>query len=195
MMMTQIILIRPGATDFDEQRRIQGTLDIPLSAQGNLEIAQVTEQLNGAGIDALYCSNCEPARETAGSIADALGIRAKTLDNMQNLNHGLWQGMLIDEVKRKHPKVFRQWQERPESVCPPEGETLSDAMQRIRASVRKLLKRHRDGTIGLVVPEPLASLVRSYLQNTEVRDLWQAREENGSWEIIEIEPKSAAETR
>ena len=193
--MTQIILIRPGATDFDEQRRIQGTLDIPLSAQGNLEIAQVTEQLTDAGIDVLYCSGCEPAHETAEAIADALGIRAKTLDNMQNLNHGLWQGMLIDEVKRKHPKVFRQWQEQPESVCPPEGETLSDAMLRIRVSVRKLLKRHRDGTIGLVVPEPLASLVRSYLQNTEVRDLWQAREKHGSWEIIEIESKSAVQTR
>lgn len=27
--MVQIVLIRPGSTDYDEQGRIQGTLDIP----------------------------------------------------------------------------------------------------------------------------------------------------------------------
>ena len=193
--MTQIILIRPGATDFVEQGRIQGTLDMPLCAQGNLEVAQIIEQLADAGIDALYCSDCEPARETADAIADALHIRAKKLDNLQNLNHGLWQGMLVDQVRRKHPKVFRQWQERPESVCPPEGEILSDAMWRIQTSLRKLLKRHKEGIVGLVVPEPLASLVRSYLQNTDVGDLWQACQEHGNWEIITIEPESLVQSR
>ena len=29
--MSQIVLIRPGSTEFDEQQRIQGTLDLPLS--------------------------------------------------------------------------------------------------------------------------------------------------------------------
>ena len=41
------------------------------------------------------------------------------------MNHGLWQGMIIDEVKRKQPKVYKQWQEHPENVCPPEGEMLA----------------------------------------------------------------------
>ena len=35
--------------------------------------------------------------------------------------------MLIDDVKRKQPKVYRQWQEQPEIICPPEGEMLSEA--------------------------------------------------------------------
>ena len=193
--MIRIVLIRPGATDFDEQRRIQGTLDIPLSAKGNLEVARAIEHLQDAGMEALYCSECEPARETAEAIANATGLRIKNLDNMQNLNHGLWQGMLVDEIKRKHPKVYRQWQEQPENVCPPEGETIDGARARVRAALKKLLKRHKDGVIGLVVPEPLASLVRSYLQGSEVRDLWPPSEDHGSWEVIEIEPASLAEAR
>ena len=32
--------------------------------------------------------------------------------------------MLFDEVKSKQPRVYRQWQEQPDTVCPPEGETL-----------------------------------------------------------------------
>ena len=34
--MLQIVLIRPGTTDFDEQGRIQGTLDIPLNERGQI---------------------------------------------------------------------------------------------------------------------------------------------------------------
>ena len=36
--MVQIVLIRPGSTDYDEQGRIQGTLDIPLNDQGADEV-------------------------------------------------------------------------------------------------------------------------------------------------------------
>ena len=33
-------------------------------------------------------------------------------------------GMLVEEVKQKQPRVYRQWLEHPETVCPPEGETV-----------------------------------------------------------------------
>ena len=68
--------------------------------------------------------------------------------------------MLIEDVKRKQPKVFRQWQEQPEIVCPPEGEMLSEAHERVQAALTKMLKKHKEGTIALVIPEPLASLVQ-----------------------------------
>ena len=31
---SQVLLIRPGATDFDDQGRIKGTLDMPMSERG-----------------------------------------------------------------------------------------------------------------------------------------------------------------
>ena len=80
--------------------------------------------------------------------------------------------MLIDDVKRKQPKVFRQWQEQPEIICPPEGEMLSEAQERVQAALLKVLKKHKQGTIALVVPEPLASVVHGYLAQSEIGDLW-----------------------
>ena len=44
--MTQVVLIRPGATVYDEQDRIQGVLDIPLSERGRAEVALLTERRN-----------------------------------------------------------------------------------------------------------------------------------------------------
>ena len=37
--MTQVLLIRPGATVLDEQNRVQGVLDVPLSDRGRAEVA------------------------------------------------------------------------------------------------------------------------------------------------------------
>jgi len=188
--MVQIVLIRPGATDYDQQGRIQGTLDVPLSEQGRDEVARLIDQLRGRGLETVYTSASEPALQTAQTLAKALGIRCKKLDRMQNLNHGLWQGMLVEEVRLKQPKVYRQWQEQPGNVCPPEGEMLSEAESRVAAVISRLLKRHKEGMIGLVVPEPLASVVRRWVNHTELGDLWKATAEHGTWETLQIEPKA-----
>jgi len=190
--MITVILIRPGSTDFDEQGRIQGTLDVPLNQQGTDEVARLAEDLRDNGLEAIYHSACRSALQTAEALAAALGIKAKRLDNMQNLDHGLWQGMRIEEVKRKHPKVYRQWQEEPRSVCPPEGETLEAAQARVQAAVRKILRKHREGVVGIVVPEPLARLVRWQLNHSDLGNLWTAGEEHGRYEVIEVEPELVA---
>ena len=192
--MVRIILIRPGATDYAQQGRIQGTLEMPLNEQGAGEVARLAEELRDQGIQAVYAPPCEPARQTARAIADALQVKFKKLDRMQNLDHGLWQGMLIDEVRRKQPKVYRQWQEQPDIVCPPKGEMLSQVEDRVRAAMSKLLKRHREGVIGLVLLEPLASLVRHYVNRDELGDLWKVTADHGRWEVLEVEPKQAAHT-
>lgn len=190
--MVKIVLIRPGSTDYDEQGRIQGTLDVPLSEQGNAEVARLIEGLRDLKLDAVYAPRCQPALTTAEAIAKALQIKCKKLDNMHNLDHGLWQGMRIDEVRLKQPKVYRQWQERPQSICPPGGEMLDQATERIRSAMSKVLKRHKDGVIGLVVPEPLATLVRCLFNHTELGNLWKAVSEHGRWEVLDAQPQALA---
>jgi len=185
--MPQIVLIRPGSTDYDQQGRIQGTLDVPLNEQGSDEVRRVINELRGWRIEAVYAPPCEPAWQTARAIASTLEIKPKKLDRMRNLDHGLWQGMCVDEVRRKQPKVYRQWQERPESVCPPEGEMVAEAEDRVRLTLNKLLKRHKDGVIALVVPEPLASLVRRCVKHGALGNLWKAASEHGQWELLEVE--------
>jgi probable phosphoglycerate mutase len=184
--MVRIVLIRPGSTDYDQQGRIQGTLDVPLNEQGSTEVARAVEGLRDVELEAIYAPNSQPAMQTAEAIAAAHGLKVRRLDRMQNLNHGLWQGLRIDDVRRKQPKVYRQWQDTPQVVCPPEGEMLADAEQRVRTSLTKLLKRHKEGVIGLVVPEPLASLVRRFVGDGELGDLWKATNGHGRWEIIEV---------
>lgn len=189
--MLQIILIRPGSTDYDSQGRIQGNLDIPLSDEGRQEISRSIESLRNLNMQYLYTSPNEAAEETAEVIAKTLGIKLKTMDKLQNLDQGLWQGMLIDDVKTKQPRVYRQWQEQPECICPPAGEMLTHARQRVQQALLKLSKKHRDGVIGLVVSEPMASVVRCVLRDDILADLWKPTE-CGSWETFIVPPAAVA---
>lgn len=187
--MVQIILVRPGSTDFDEQGRIKGSLDIPLNENGSLQVARTVGELTALKIDQVYSAPCQSAQQTAAVLAQAHGVRVRPLEKLENLNHGLWHGKLIEEVKQKQPKVYRQCQEHPESVCPPEGETVDSAKQRVRIVLLKLLRKHKSGVIALVLPEPLASLARCFLESAELGDLWKVECDAGQWELIDVDPE------
>jgi probable phosphoglycerate mutase len=184
--MLKILLIRPGATDFDEQGRIKGTLDIPLNDKGTSQVAKTIDELAGEEIDAIYISPCQCCEQTAELFTKSREIKVKSLKGLTNLNHGLWHGKRIEEVKQQQPKVYRQWQEHPETVCPPEGERLSDVTIRVETALAKLMKKHKDGVIALVVPEPLTSVIASLLNESTLGDLWQAECRGGGWEAFQL---------
>jgi broad specificity phosphatase PhoE len=184
--MTRVVLIRPGSTDYDDQGRIQGTLNLPLSERGQAEAADAAERLRDQQIHRIYCGAEESARATARTIAKALGLRLRELKNLHNVNQGLWQGLPVEEVRQRHPRVYRQWCDEPTTVCPPEGETVMDALERTRSVLKPLLRRHRDETIGLVVPQPLDDVVRCYLTERDLSHVWDGPPSNGRWEVVDV---------
>jgi phosphoserine phosphatase len=190
--MVQFLLIRPGSTDFDQQGRIKGTLDIPLSDVGQLEVSRIVGDLHELPIDQVYSSPCRSSEQTALALAADHRLKVKTLEELQNLDHGLWQGKLIDEVKHSQPKVFRQLQDRPETVCPPEGEAVGNAIERVKSLVQRLERKHKTGTIALVVPEPLATLVAAAFTHSDPGDLWKVQCQPGRWQKLERQPELAA---
>jgi len=188
-MMLRIVLVRPGSTEFDEQGRIKGALSIPLSDHGAFQATSAARDLSAEAIEAVYTSPCKAALQTAKALADAQGVKLRQIERFRNLDQGLWQGKLIDEVRQRQPKVYRKWQEHPELVCPPEGEMIDSARHRCEAALAKVLKKHKHGVIALVAPEPLASVIRGCLMGTHLGDLWKAEGDCGSWELIDIEPE------
>lgn len=190
--MVQVLLVRAGSTDFDEQGRIKGTLDIPLNEIGQQQAAQLVADLHDVRIDYLYASPCRSAQQTASALAEDHDVRLRTLDDLQNIDHGLWHGKLVDEVRVNQPKVFRQLQDHPETVCPPGGEPLADAIDRVRSALERLVRKHKGGIVAIVVPEPLATIVRCTLSRCELGDLWKVECACGGWQLIDASLEGAA---
>ena len=90
--MTRFILLRTGATDFDTEGRIKGTLNIPLNDAGNEQALAAANALREENVSVVYHSPSECDEQTAKVVAEALGLRAKVVKDLQNLDQGLWQG-------------------------------------------------------------------------------------------------------
>ena len=165
-MSVQVVLVRPGATSYDEQARVQGILDLPLSDRGTEEAIQLATDLQHLGLTAVYSGPSQNAVQTAAHISAKAEVRPRQLDELRNLDQGLWQGLQFEDIRRRNHKVYRQWLEDPRTVCPPQGETIEEALNRVKQTLRALLKRHRDQTIAIVVAEPMAKLIAAYLQGS-----------------------------
>jgi len=185
--LSRVLLVRPGATEFDDQGRMKGSLDMPMSEHGRQQVASLTAQLAKFRVKTIYTSPCESARETAQRLAQGRDVRIKVIDAFRNVDHGLWHGKLIDEVRRNHPRVYRQGQESPTDVCPPGGESIRDAKARVIKAVRKVVRKSGDDVIAIVIPDPMAWVVQSLLSGHELSDLWKAETDSGRWDLIESE--------
>ena len=62
---TRIIAIRHGETAWNVDTRIQGHLDIPLSANGRWQAERLADALKDASISAIYASDLTRAWETS----------------------------------------------------------------------------------------------------------------------------------
>ena len=69
---------------------------------------------------------------------------------------------------------------------------LEAARNRVETTLCKILKKHKEGVIAVVAPEPLASLIRCYLLRVDLGNLWKAECVSGGWESIEVEPTQVA---
>ena len=164
--MSTVILIRAGSTDYDEQHRVLGTLDMPVNTRGVEQIREINRQLQEKGIrlQAILTSPEDPARSTAHAIAEAQsGAKVKELDELRNVNQGLWQGLPESDIRKRFPRLFRSGKEDVTAICPPEGETLSDACQRLERALTKAMRKH--DVFAIVAPEPLATVILCTLEH------------------------------
>lgn len=188
--ITRVLLIRPGATEFDDQGRIKGSLDVPMSERGKQQVLSLAEQLADYPIKTIYTAPSESARETASQLAKGRSGRGrdlpvKVIEAFRNIDHGLWHGKLIDELKRNHPRLYRQGQESPTDICPPDGESIREAKNRVTKAVRKVVRKSGDEMIAIVIPDPMAWVVESLLTGAALSDLWKAETDSGRWDLIE----------
>jgi broad specificity phosphatase PhoE len=102
--MTSLYLVRHGETDWNAQRRIQGSTDIPLNAMGRDQARTTGRLLARRGWDGIYSSPLSRAFETARIIAVETGLGTPgTIDAIVERNYGEAEGLNWDQIEQRFP--------------------------------------------------------------------------------------------
>jgi uncharacterized phosphatase len=102
--MTAFALVRHGETDWNRERRIQGSTDIPLNDTGRAQAAATGALLRSRRWSHIIASPLSRAADTAAIIAEAVGMPAPELDPaLVERNYGDAEGLTDTELDARYP--------------------------------------------------------------------------------------------
>ena len=153
-----IVLIHAGPTQWDVEGRLAGNHPLPLTVEARAGVVDVASRFGASVSDVYRFKKNDACNETADIVAKAAKIRMHESGDLDEVNLGLWQGLTESDLKFRYPKVYSQWDQNPLAVNPPEGEPLSDAIDRLRDGLQRILKRKHGQTLVLPL-RPMAMQV------------------------------------
>lgn len=131
--MTFLYLVRHGETEWNRQRRIQGSTDIPLNETGRLQAARAGKILARRDWDGIASSPLSRAYETASIIASMVGLDAPhRIDDLVERAYGEAEGLTDRELSRRFPR----------GVEVPGRESREDVAGRVISSLLVLAETH-----------------------------------------------------
>jgi len=147
--MSKLVLVRHGESEWNQQNRFTGWVDVPLTEKGRAEARAAAGQIKEIRFDQAYTSELERAQETLKIILEETGqaqlgtMRDKALNER---HYGDLQGLDKAETVRKFgEKQVHIWR-RSYDTAPPNGESLKDTAARTLPYFEdKIMKGIREG--------------------------------------------------
>lgn len=146
--MTKIITVRHAATDYSQQKRIAGTLDVPISALGIAQARQVRDYTGGIDYDTVISSRLRRALETAELCTGLPAEEIEVRNDCSERDFGILQGLSPAEVAEingeiEYLKIGKYYH----SINPPGGETLDALRYRAAQFKDDILISHENSAV------------------------------------------------
>ncbi len=149
--MTHILLVRHGHVPGIAPERFRGRSELQLTERGRLQAGATARYLSRHWHPvAIYTSPLGRCVATAEQIARSSNAPLSVLPELNDLDYGEWTGRTHLEVSIASPDQYRRWQQAPDLVRFPGGESLQDQATRIAEALRLVLQRHADDTLVMV---------------------------------------------
>lgn len=126
-MSVRIAFLRHGPTAWNEEGRLQGMSDVPLSPRGRALVAtwRVPPQ------DWRWMSSpLARARETAALLGAPPTLAIEPA--LREMAYGQWEGRTLADLRAREPQAMRDAETRGLDMTPPGGESPRQVMDRLR---------------------------------------------------------------
>src|SRR3954468_9986848 len=104
--MTDVLLIRHGETLWNQQGRMQGQDDSPLTTTGLEQARKLARRLKDVAFTTLYSSDLGRAHQTARCIADETGHEIVADQGLRERSFGIFEGLTNSEIEKRYPDHY-----------------------------------------------------------------------------------------
>lgn len=185
--MTRLILVRHGESTWNLTGRYQGNIDTELSELGVRQSACVAERLRGMHLDAVYSSSLRRALHTAIAVALSHSLDIQVEEDLVEIDHGAWNGLLKEEVEKRYGPLLERWQLTPSQVKMPGGESLSDVARRVQRVLDRIADAHPQGSVAVCSHDAVLKTIVALSIGMDLDDFWTVRMDNASITVIDYD--------
>lgn len=185
----RLLLVRHGESIGNQEGRMQGQMDSPLSDRGRDQARALAQRLvrEGQEIAAIYASDLLRASETAETLAAGLGLPVVLDPRLREYDIGIFNGIVWREVEFLYPEIWHAFRHNPEWVQVPEAETNEAFHARLSAAVADIRAGHEAGeTIAVVSHGGSMGMILACLLGMDTGRPTPFRFDNTSLSIVEF---------
>lgn len=147
--MIELLLVRHGQTEWNEQGRYIGWQEVGLNDAGRRQAEALARHLDCRSIDVIYASDLKRAAETAAAIGQKLDLSITNDPRLREASFGVLEGLTFDEAQVQFPKMIASWLA--DGDRPPAGaESFSDFGTRVDSFLQHLKDGHDDHKVLVV---------------------------------------------
>ena len=150
-VIMKIYITRHSKTVWNEEKRLQGRCDSPLSQDGIDNAIALKTYLNESHLhfDYIYSSPIPRAYNTAKILFDIDNIIKD--DRLMEMNFGVFEGRKISHVLETDYELYHNLWHHPDLfTCIPEGETYDDVIDRAMSFLSDLKQLNDKSTVFIV---------------------------------------------
>ncbi|HEY1289700.1 MAG TPA: histidine phosphatase family protein [Burkholderiales bacterium] len=148
-MAARLCVVRHGETAWNAEGRVQGQLDVPLSATGLTQARCVAAALPERRFSALYSSDLQRVLQTAQPAAEKLGLEVCIDARLRERHYGAFQGLTYTQAKESRPDDYARFKAKEPEFAFGSGESLRAFFERAIQCIEAIARRH-DGEEVLV---------------------------------------------
>jgi broad specificity phosphatase PhoE len=184
----RLIFIRHASSRWNDERRIQGQLDPPLSEKGREQAARLAERLRGCSFARFYSSDLQRAVETARAVSAVIEAEPELTADLREVGLGEWEGLTRDDIVKRYPEEWRRWVEEPSWDIVPGGEGADVFEARVGNFLTRLTAEQKSGDVLLVTHGGVIQVAILRLLRRRSHGLFPFVIQNTSLTVLEGEP-------
>ncbi|MEE3809145.1 MULTISPECIES: histidine phosphatase family protein [Lysinibacillus] len=172
--MTTFYLVRHGETQWNQEQRLQGWLDSPLTENGRAAAERLHKQLQQIPFAAAYCSSSGRARETMAILTANRQLPIVYEDDLREIYLGEWQGHTIEEIMATNKLDYELYTNYPAQFIATHTESFGAVTERAMFTLKKIAAQYRDESILIVSHAVTIKCIINAILQHSISELWTA---------------------